>query len=543
MGQFRRVFTIAAMTACLGSAPVTGQQVIDSSNIQDQLDQATRAMEKLKDSNWQGQLNQVNRAMEKMKDSNWQGQIEQAQRQMELAGPMLDQLNFDLDSGAVANAMAMAHESLSQLAPGLAFAPFQGAGVGQGVGVGQSEAAERAREVADRAREARDRAREAIDRSRESEDRRISVYRRGTDSVDEGRYERAIPAFDELIEAKWPRADGAFYWKAYALNKLGKREEALAALAELPKQFPQSRWLNDAKALQVEIQQNAGRPVSPDSMTDEDLRLLALNALINSDPERAVPLVEKVLNEPKNSVALRAKALFVLAQVRSDKAREIVAAYAKSGSNPDLQIRAVGYLGSFRSANSQQILADIYAANSDVAVKRAALRALSNSRDSARLLGAARSEQNADLRREAIRGLGNMQAANELAQLYASETTTELKDAILVSIMNARGADKLIEIAKSEKNAELRGDAIRYLGNMRSDKTADGLASIYSSETDKNVKAQIIRSLGSQGAGKQLVEVTRNEKDTELKSEGVRWLGRIKGSKEATDYLMELINK
>jgi hypothetical protein len=39
------------------------------------------------------------------------------------------------------------------------------------------------------------------------------------------------------------------------------------------------------------------------------------------------------------------------------------------------------------------------------------------------------------------------------------------------------------------------------------------------------------------------VEVTRNEKDRELKAQGVLWLGRMKGSKEATDYLMELINK
>jgi tetratricopeptide (TPR) repeat protein len=557
MGQFRKLLTIAAMTACLGSAPAAGQQVIDSSTIQDQLDQAKRAMEqlkdpnwqgqidqakrameKLKDSNWQGQLDQANRAMEQFKDSNWQDQLDQARRQMELAGSTLDQLNFGpfvfgrLVSDSMAMSMARASSSLAQFAPGLAFAPFQGA---------QSEAPDRAREAADRAREARDRVRENADRGRESEDRRISVYRSGTDLVDEGRYERAIPEFDKLIEVKWPRADGAFYWKAYALNKLGKRDEALAALAEIPKQYPQSRWINDAKALQVEIQTNAGRPVSPDSITDEDLRLLAINALMNSEPERAVPLLEKVLNDPKNSVALKAKALFVLAQSRNDKSRDIVAQYAKNGSNPDLQIRAVQYLGTFRSKDSQQLLTDIYTANNDVAIRRAVLRSMANSRDSVHLFNAAKTESNADLRREAIRSLGNMQAANELGQLYGSETNAELKESILVSLMNARGADKLIEIAKTEKDPTLRGDAIRYLGNMRGDKTADALVALYASEADKNVKEQIIRTLGSGGAGKQLVDVTRNEKDRELKAEGVQWLGRMHGSKEATDYLMELL--
>jgi hypothetical protein len=147
-----------------------------------------------------------------------------------------------------------------------------------------------------------------------------------------------------------------------------------------------------------------------------------------------------------------------------------------------------------------------------------------------------------------------MQAVNELGQLYASESTTELKEAILMSLSNGRATDKLLEIAKSEKNAELRGDAIRYMGNMlgdtnrylgnaRGDKSADAIGSLYSSESDKTVKMQIIRTLGTSGAGKQLVDVTRGEKDPELKKAGVEWLGRMRNSKEATDYLMELIAK
>jgi len=78
---------------------------------------------------------------------------------------------------------------------------------------------------------------------------------------------------------------------------------------------------------------------------------------------------------------------------------------------------------------------------------------------------------------------------------------------------------------------------------MHDDKSADALSSLYIGETEKNVKMQIIRGLGQQGAGKQLVAITRSEKDLELKKECVQWLGRMHGSKEATDYLMELINK
>ena len=46
----------------------------------------------------------------------------------------------------------------------------------------------------------------------------------------------------------------------------------------------------------------------------------------------------------------------------------------------------------------------------------------------------------------------------------------------------------------------------------------------------------------SQNAAPQIVEIARSEKDPDLKREAVRELTNMK-SKEATDYLMELISK
>ena len=414
---------------------------------------------------------------------------------------------------------------------------------GMDLGFLPQDAADRARETQDRVREAQERVRESLDRVREREDRNTESYREGISSIDDRRYERALERFDRVIENKWTRADGAFYWRAYALNKLGKREEALAALAEIPRQFPQSRWINDANALKAEIQQAAGTAASPENQSDEDLRLLAINGLMNSEPERAVPLLEKVINDPKNNLGLKGRALFVLAQSRGDKARDIVAQYAKSGANPDLQIRAVQYLGTYRSKDSQQTLADVYASVNDVAVKRAVLRSMVISRDVAHLFNAAKSESNVELRQEAIRNLGVLQATNELGQLYASETNADLKDAMIQSLFVGRATDKLIDIAKTEKDARLRSSAIRHLGTMRNDKAGDALASLYASETDKGIKSEIIRAVWTQGNCKQLVDVVRAEKDPSLKTDGVRLLGQMKGCKEATDYLMELISK
>jgi HEAT repeat protein len=309
-------------------------------------------------------------------------------------------------------------------------------------------------------------------------------YESGKQALDNHNYEKAVEIFDKVIDAKNPssRADGAYYWKAYALNKLGKRDEALAALAQLSKQFPQSGWVNDAKALEAEVQQAKGQPVSPENQADEDLRLYAINALMNSDADRAVPLLEGLLNNPKMSPKLKERALFVLAQSRTDKGHEIVGRYAKGASNPDLQLTAVQYLGTFRSTESRQLLADVYKSSNDLNVKRSVLRSFEMSRDFEHLAG----------------------------------------------------------IAKSEQNVELRSEAIRQLGNLHDDQSVPSLVAIYGSESDKNIKREILNSLANQGAVKQLIECARKESDPELKRDAVRRLSQMK-SKEALDYLAELL--
>src|SRR5262249_44270167 len=146
------------------------------------------------------------------------------------------------------------------------------------------------------------------------------------------------------------------------------------SLSELQKNYSSSHWMDDAKALQVEINVQRGQPVSPDSATDEDLKLLAINTLMNSDPDRAAPMLEKLLKS-NNSPKLKERALFVLAQNRSDKSRELLAATAKGGSNPDLQIKAIEYLGVSGGREYLQILVDVYKSTNEIHVKRAILNA------------------------------------------------------------------------------------------------------------------------------------------------------------------------
>ena len=64
----------------------------------------------------------------------------------------------------------------------------------------------------------------------------------------------------------------------------------------MKKDYPQSRWLNDAQALQVEIHARQGHPADPRSESDQEMKMMALQSLMESDAAQAVPILRKVLN-------------------------------------------------------------------------------------------------------------------------------------------------------------------------------------------------------------------------------------------------------
>jgi len=369
----------------------------------------------------------------------------------------------------------------------------------------------------------------------ESDDR---VYERGQRDLERSRYDQALDEFGEVASRGGSRADGALYWKAYVLNKLGRRDESLAAVAELRKNYASSRWLDDARALEIEVKQAAGKPVTPESSDDEELKLMALNSFLNSDPERALPLLEKLIHSSQ-SVKVKERALFVLTQSNSPKARQLVVAMAKGGSNPDLQMKAVHYLGVM---GGRQELGDVYAAASDVEVKRAVLHGLMVAGAKEQLLAAAKGEKSPELRQDAIHWLGTMGAEPELWQLYQNETSLDLKRQIVHALFVGGKTDHLVDIARSAKEPELRQDAIHWLGASGSHKAGDALAAMYASESSAEVKKQIIHALFIQGNAHAMVEIARKETNMELKKQIVHDLS-LMGSKEGTDYLLELLNK
>lgn len=371
------------------------------------------------------------------------------------------------------------------------------------------------------------------------DDRADELYDEGREAIEEGRYDRAVDRFTRLIDMKSSRTDAALYWKAYSQYKLGQRAEALNTVADLQKRFADSRWSRDAKALEMEVRQASGQPVSPSTQDDDELKLMALRSLMQNDPDQAIPIIEKML-AGANSPRVKDRALFVLSQSRSARARDLIANVAKGNANPDLQLRAIKYLGIMNGTDNRQVLADVYRGSPDVSVKRAILRSFMVAGDRERLLAVAKTEGSAELRGEAVQQLGVMNAGAELGELYQSEQSVEVKKRILQAMFIGNQSDKLIELAKGEKDPELRKAAIRNLGLMKRTGTSEALLSIYGSDQNPEIRRTVVNALFLQNNASALVTLARAEKSPEMKKEIVSKLSLMK-SKEATDYLMELL--
>jgi hypothetical protein len=143
-------------------------------------------------------------------------------------------------------------------------------------------------------------------------------YAAGKQAIHDGRWAEAVVIFGKLADAGGAHADSAFYWKAYALNKSGKADEAIGTCGLLRTEFRKSSWIEDCDALQIEIDSSRGKPVPPKVEQSDELKLLALSALLQSDPKKATDQIKELVQSDA-SEHLKEAAVFILGEVVPDQ--------------------------------------------------------------------------------------------------------------------------------------------------------------------------------------------------------------------------------
>ena len=401
---------------------------------------------------------------------------------------------------------------------------------------------EREQEAREREQEKRDEAREREQEKKEREQDRLDHmqerYDDAREALDDDKYQVAEQKFTELAKMNGPQTDAALYWKALAQYRQGKRDTALATIAEVKQRFPQSRWKRDAEALEVEIRNRSGQPVKVDDASDDEIFILAFQGLMNSNPEAGIKKAEQILSG-SGSPKRKSKVLFVVAQHGSKESLELLGRIAQGQTNPELQRKAVEQLGIFGGSRAENILVTVYTTSNDPAVKRAVIQSYMVSGNKEKLFQLAKGEKDDRLKRDAIQKLGLTGATSELQQLYQADASAEARKEILQAFFLAGDSEKIVQAAQGEKDPELRRAAIRNLGLMGK---TDVLQSIYAKETDHGLKEEVLNAYFISGNAKGLVAIARSEKDPGLKKRAVEKLS-LMNSKEGSDYLMELLNK
>ncbi len=282
------------------------------------------------------------------------------------------------------------------------------------------------------------------------------LYAQGNRAMNEQRWSDAVTAFDRAANAKGKHEDASLYWKAYSLNKLGRKDEARATCEVLRKEQPSSTWNKECVVLRagavtdtttlialskLDALQGVDWPkfkvaVDPGDFqafsevygggkgvyirksdratTEDDIKILALNSLMQQDSAKALPLLREFLKSDK-PVELRRQALFVLSRSKDPQAQTILTEVATNKSNPEMQRAAIQILSLNRGKDAGPTLVEVYRGATDAAVKRACINGLFLAHDAPRMVDLARGEKDLNLKRDIVSQLSLMhdQAATD----------------------------------------------------------------------------------------------------------------------------------
>jgi hypothetical protein len=310
------------------------------------------------------------------------------------------------------------------------------------------------------------------------------LYWQGHTALGAGEWKLALERFTDLeqqLRKNEPdAADAPIYWQAYALARAGRTAEASAAVMRLQTEFPKSRWIGDARTLL----QGGGAAASLAGPIPEDEA--GLEALLSQPASQAIDKLVAILRG-EHPQQLKKRALFVLSQI-DDPGALIQMTAAARGRDPAIRAEAMRLLnlsGVSEEANTTRSVAAVnsmHVAGADEAIarvardakaglgeRRAAVQALGQAKSYGVLAEVAASDTEMSIRREAIRVLGEAGGYRRLLQLYpATVTTPVLRDEVLRSLSVAGDAQALVELQRQAKTPEEKEAIARVLARTKS---------------------------------------------------------------------------
>lgn len=412
-----------------------------------------------------------------------------------------------------------------------------------------------------------------------------TLYQQARAALNRGDNRQAARLFERIVqeEPDSEYAPDALYWRAFALYRVGGNDvlsQALEALDLQRERYPDAATRGDADALAVRIRgalaqggdadaaqrlyEDAGEAETPYEVTsgdcpdeDADVRVAALNALMEMDPERALPVLEKVLaRRDACSETLREKAVFIVAEGESPRATDILLEVARTDPDPEVRGHAVFWLSEVDDERAVDALEQILLESEDNELREKALFALSeNGGDRAGQIlrrYALDPGQPDEVREKALFWYAESQSGGDVAflrELYGRVESESLKEKVLFAASESgdpEAVNWLLEIAGDEgQSIELRKQALFWAGESSEETGEPRLLALYDDMSETELKNQLLfvySELGTPAAIEKLFDIARTETDPELRKQALFWLGESDDPR-VPQFLEELISQ
>ena len=383
------------------------------------------------------------------------------------------------------------------------------------------------------------------------------LLRQGRDLISEEEWAKAVETLRSFL-TQYPRdreADAAIYWYAYALSKNGNKADAEKMVRQLLVAHPRSPWADDAQALLVQLNPNAGKDIM--AQQNCELKVVALQSLFENSPERALEYVRQVLAAPPTPrCRLQEAAVSLLANHGGAQAMPVLLEIARNRqADSRLRRTAIHSLGEEGGDAVFDELTRLYDSETDQQIKDQLVHAFHDTksqRGHAKLLQIARNpSENVKYRRSAIHWLGerDQSAYDDLLQIYNADQNLDIRRQLLHAfsdMKDPRAQQKLLEIARgtSNENVELRRTAIHHLADKNSEAYVDELMRIFETDASIDIKRQVLHAFAdmkSERARAKVAEVARGQNfPVELRRAAISHFVDGKDDQQSVDLVASL---
>jgi HEAT repeat protein len=400
------------------------------------------------------------------------------------------------------------------------------------------------------------------------------AYRAARERLNQGEYRRAAEMFAQVYQ-QYPRSNyaaQALYYQAFALYRNGRDRDLRAAedaLRELQSRYADEEVAQrDAEELLARVQgalarggdsqaaENVVRAAQEPCAGEDEIRIAALNALLQMNSEQALPILERVLADRSDdacSVEMRRKAVFLLSQHVDEENIDILLDVVQNDPDAEVRHQAVFWLSQVPGERTVDALENILQTSDDPELQNKAIFSLSqvHSDRAGQILRdyAMREGADPELRAQAIFWLGQSHGeenAEFLREIYASTDEYEIKEKIIFSLAQLgddQSASWLLNVAAdANEPMEMRKKALFWAGQSHV-MSIEEMGELYNRMPERELKEQIIFVLSQRHEDEAvdwLLEIARTEEDVELRKKAIFWLGQVDDPR-VHELLLELI--